>query len=45
MAVEVGEWVIKVGDQRIGGRSMHVWQVIDGQLLRTRDMYHLLNVN
>jgi len=45
MAVEVGEWVIKAGNQSISGRSMHVWQVIDGQLLRTRDMYHLLKVN
>jgi uncharacterized protein (TIGR02246 family) len=43
-AVEIGETVVMVGDQRIVGRYMHLWEVIDGQLLLTRDMYHVLLV-
>jgi len=43
MAVEVGEWAVMLGDRRIVGRSMHIWEVVEGQLLRTRDMYHVLN--
>jgi len=42
MAVEIGETVVMVGEQRIVGRYMHLWQLIDGQLLLTRDMYHVL---
>lgn len=44
-AVEIGETVVTVGEQRITGRYMHLWQVIDGQLLLTRDMYHVLKVD
>ncbi|MGK7651667.1 MULTISPECIES: YybH family protein [unclassified Roseovarius] len=43
-AVEIGETVVMVGEQRIVGRYMHLWEVIDGQLLLTRDMYHVLKV-
>ncbi|WP_428514960.1 YybH family protein [Roseovarius sp.] len=44
-AVEIGETVVMVGEQRIVGRYMHLWEVIDGQLLLTRDMYHVLKVD
>lgn len=44
MAVEIGETVVTVGPQRIVGRYMHLWEVIDGQLLLTRDMYHVIAV-
>ena len=43
-AVEVGETVVNVGAQRVVGRYMHIWQIEDGQLLLTRDMYHLLKI-
>ena len=43
-AVEIGETVVTVGEQRIVGRYMHLWEVIDGQLLLTRDMYHVLKI-
>ncbi len=43
-AVEIGETVVMVGEQRIVGRYMHLWEVIDGQLLLTRDMYHVLKI-
>jgi len=42
MAVKIGETIVMVGEQRIVGRYMHLWQLIDGQLLLTRDMYHVL---
>ena len=41
-AVEIGETVVMLGDQRIVGRYMHLWEVIDGQLMLSRDMYHVL---
>lgn len=41
-AVEIGETVVLVGEQRIVGRYMHLWEVVEGQLLLTRDMYHVL---
>ncbi|MBD3662721.1 YybH family protein [Sulfitobacter aestuariivivens] len=44
-ATEIGETVVMVGRDRIVGRYMHLWQVIDGSLLLTRDMYHILKVN
>jgi uncharacterized protein (TIGR02246 family) len=44
MAVEIGETVVMVGEQRIVGRYMHLWQVVEGQLFLTRDMYHVLAV-
>lgn len=44
-AVEIGETVVMVGDQRVVGRYMHLWQVIGGALLLTRDMYHVLKVD
>ncbi|QFT97229.1 SnoaL-like domain protein [Roseovarius sp. THAF8] len=44
-AVEIGETVVMMGEQRIVGRYMHLWEVIDGQLLLTRDMYHVLKVD
>jgi len=43
-AVEIGETVVMVGDQRIVGRYMHLWQIVDDQLLLTRDMYQVLKV-
>lgn len=43
-AVEIGETVVMVGDQRIVGRYMHLWEAVDGQLLLTRDMYHVLKI-
>jgi uncharacterized protein (TIGR02246 family) len=44
MAVEIGETVVMVGTQRIVGRYMHLWQVVEGQMFLTRDMYHVLLV-
>jgi uncharacterized protein (TIGR02246 family) len=41
-AVEIGETVVMVGEQRIVGRYMHLWEVVEGQLLSTRDMYRVL---
>ncbi len=43
-AVEIGETVIMVGETRVVGRHMHLWEVVDGELLLTRDMYHVLVV-
>ncbi len=43
-AVEIGETVVMVGEQRIVGRYMHLWEIVDGQLLLTRDMYHVLAI-
>ena len=43
-AVEIGETVVMVGEQRIVGRYMHLWEIVDGELLLTRDMYHVLAV-
>jgi uncharacterized protein (TIGR02246 family) len=43
-AVETGETVVMVGTQRIVGRYMHLWEVVDGQIMLTRDMYHVLTV-
>ena len=44
-AIEIGETVVQLGNQRIVGRYMHMWEVLDGQLLLTRDMYHVLKVD
>lgn len=44
-AVEIGETVVMVGDQRIVGRYMHLWELSEGQLLLTRDMYHVLKID
>lgn len=41
-AVEIGETVVMVGEQRIVGRYMHLWEVVEGQLLLNRDMCHVL---
>ena len=41
-AVEIGETVVMVGERRIVGRYMHLWEIVDDQLLLTRDMYHVL---
>lgn len=41
-AVEVGETVVYLGEQRIVGRYMHLWEIIGGQIMLTRDMYHVL---
>lgn len=43
-AVAVGEVVLQVGENRIVTRFMHLWQVIEGQIMLTRDMYHVLAV-
>lgn len=43
-AVAIGEVVLEVGENRIVTRYMHLWQVIDGQILLARDMYHVLAV-
>lgn len=43
-AVEIGEIVLMQGNQRIVGRYMHLWEVVDGQIMLTRDMYHVLRV-
>lgn len=42
IAVEIGETVVQAGDTRVVGRYMHVWEVMDGQIMLTRDMYHIL---
>ena len=44
-AVEIGETIVQVNGQRIVGRYMHLWEVLNGELLLTRDMYHLPKVN
>lgn len=44
-AAEVGETVVQVNGQRIVGRYMHLWEILDGELLITRDMYHVLKVD
>lgn len=41
-ALEIGQTRIRVGDQTIANRSMHVWVVVDGTWLLSRDMYHVL---
>ena len=41
-AVEIGETVFHVGEQRIVGRYMHLWEVVDGQILLARDMFQVL---
>ncbi|WP_224814611.1 DUF4440 domain-containing protein [Hasllibacter sp. MH4015] len=43
-AVEVGETVLQAGENRVVTRYMHLWEVIDGQILLTRDMYHVLSI-
>lgn len=44
-ATEIGETVVMVGDSRVVGRYMHLWQVSEtGELLLTREMYHVLLV-
>ena len=43
-AVEIGETVLQAGGQRIVTRYMHLWELVDGQILLVRDMYHLLLV-
>lgn len=43
-AVEIGETVLQAGENRVVTRYMHLWEVIDGQILLTRDMYHVLLV-
>lgn len=42
MAVEVGETVVQSGAARVVSRYMHVWEVIDGEILLTRDIFHVL---
>lgn len=42
MAVEVGETVVQNGETRVVSRYMHLWEVIDGEILMTRDMFHVL---
>lgn len=44
-ATEIGETVVQLNGQRIVGRYMHLWEVTGGQLLLTRDMYHVLKVD
>lgn len=44
-AIEVGETVVDVNGQRVVGRYMHMWEVIDGQLLVTRHMHQLLKAD
>ena len=43
-AVEIGEVVLQAGENRIVTRYMHLWEVVDGQILLTRDMYQVLSV-
>jgi len=43
-AVEIGEVVLQAGENRIVTRYMHLWEVVDGQVLLTRDMYQVLAV-
>lgn len=43
-AVEIGETRVKVGEQTILGRSMHVWVMSEGAWYLSRDMYHVLGV-
>ncbi len=44
-ATEIGETVVQVKGQRIVGRYMHLWEIIDGKLLLSRDMYHVLRID
>ena len=43
-AVEIGETVLQAGGNRVVTRYMHLWEVVNGQILLTRDMYHVLAV-
>ncbi|MEM9319079.1 MAG: DUF4440 domain-containing protein [Pseudomonadota bacterium] len=43
-AIEIGETITMVGENRIIGRYMHVWEAIDGEILLIRDMFHVLRV-
>ncbi len=43
-AVEIGETVLQAGENRVVTRYMHLWEVVDGQILLTRDMYHVLSI-
>ncbi len=42
-AVEIGETVMMVGERRVVGRYMHLWEVVEDRILLTRDMYHVLS--
>lgn len=41
-AVEIGETVVESGATRVVSRYMHLWEVIDGEILLTRDMFHVV---
>lgn len=43
-AVEFGETIVTLGDQRILGRYMHYWEAIGDEILLARDMYQVLSV-
>ncbi len=41
-AIEIGETQVTVGQTRIIGRYIHVWQQSDGEWFLMRDFYHVL---
>lgn len=41
-ALEIGQTRVRVGGQTVANRSMHVWVIVDGAWLLSRDMYHVL---
>ena len=42
--IEIGETLVKLGENTIRGRSIHVWKNVDGNWSLARDMYHVLSV-
>jgi len=45
LAVEIGEWLYFAGDIRIVTRFMHMWEVVDNEILLSRDMFHVLSTD
>ncbi|WP_323705502.1 YybH family protein [Thiorhodovibrio frisius] len=43
-AYEISDMTAEIGEQRITGRYMHMWEVIDGQILLTRDFFQVISV-
>lgn len=41
-AVEIGEMIISAGGRDMKGRTMHVWRLVNGQWLLSRDIYNII---
>ncbi len=44
-AIEIGETLVQFPEQKISGRSMHVWRKVNGTWFLHRDMYHVLAIS